>query len=93
MNLHLLLQLIACVSEDFSVKVFKNTQDVDVQFSDLKGPALGVTISNDGMMLAASCGDGNIYIWNVAAKKLLKSIDCIPKCNSFTSAKILGIFF
>lgn len=56
----------------------------------MKGPALGVSISSDGNLLAASCGDGKVYVWNVQEKKLLKSIDCVPTCNSFTSAKVLG---
>lgn len=78
------------MGEDFAVKVFTSSQDAQcTEFSELKGPALGVEISPNEDTIAASCGDGNIYIWNLEEKKLIKTIDCVPRTNSFTAAKVL----
>lgn len=82
--------VLACISEDFSVKVLNLPQDVNTTtFTELQGPALSAAISPNGKYLAVASGDGKIYIWNLDTKELSKTIDCVPYSNNFTSTNIL----
>lgn len=81
--------LLACVSEDFSVKVLNLPQDTNtLSFSELTGPALSLAIASNGKLLAVSSGDGKMYIWNLENKSLEKTIDCVPYTNSFATTRL-----
>lgn len=85
--------VVACASEDFSVTAFNLSKNLNpITFNELQGPALSVTLSNDGDLLTVSSGDGKMYIWNLQTKSLVKTIDCVPYVNNFTTASILCKF-
>lgn len=86
-------QIIAIASEDMEVRVMtldssKEEQSVKT-FEGLSGPPLSVAICPKAKMLAVSCGDGNLRIWDIESKTIEHEISCVPKVNSFSNAKNL----
>lgn len=58
-------------------------------FSGLAGPPLSVALCPKAKLLAVSCGDGFLRVWNVESTSVVKEIECVPKANSFMNAKLL----
>ncbi|XP_030761821.1 WD repeat and HMG-box DNA-binding protein 1 isoform X2 [Sitophilus oryzae] len=58
-------------------------------FKELPGPCLSVALCPNATKVAASCGNGSLYIWELQTNSLLKEISCFPKVNSFANAKNL----
>lgn len=66
----------------------RNSDDSKV-FNDMKGPSLSVALSPNADYLACSSGDGKLRIWNTKTSQLVHEIACVPKANSFFTAKQL----
>jgi chromosome transmission fidelity protein 4 len=60
-----------------------------------EGPVLQIDLGENmsSKYLASSSGDGTIKIWDLTEKKAFKTIDGLPKVNSFDGAKCLCRFF
>lgn len=86
--------LLACVSEDFTVKVLNLPQDTAaITFNELHGPGISLSLSSSGKILAVSSGDGKMYLWNLETQSLTKTIDCVPYTNSFATTKLFCKYF
>ncbi|XP_057657701.1 WD repeat and HMG-box DNA-binding protein 1 [Diorhabda carinulata] len=84
-------KLLALAGEDMEIKLVnleKSNKEVTV-IEGMSGPCLSVSVTSASKMLAASCGDTKLRIWNIESKVLLKEITCFPKVNSFSNAKLL----
>lgn len=78
------------MSEDMSVKVINLGDASSVfTFSELKGPPLSVALCPKAKLLAVSCGDGWLRIWNLENQTQVKGLECVPKANTFTNADLL----
>lgn len=76
------------------VKIIDLTDTHNVKcFTELKGPPLSIALCPKAKLLAVSCGDGTLRVWNVNNQELLKEIDCVPKTNSFMNAKLLCKYY
>lgn len=81
----------AVVSEDMEVRLINiKNREVSYNFEGVNGPPLSVALSHDMKLIAVSCGDGYLRIWNVEDQTLLKEIEDVAKTNSFLNAKLLG---
>lgn len=76
-------QYLAAGSEDGKIKI-KPTEEGGVEFDleELPGPVLSMGLSPKNL-LAASCGDGKLRVWDLESKKLLKTVDGLRKAKSF----------
>jgi WD40 repeat protein len=54
-----------------------------------EGPVLNIDI-NSTHFLASSSGDGTIKIWDLIQKTVIKTIDGLPKVNSFNGDNIMS---
>ncbi|KAF2895708.1 hypothetical protein ILUMI_10488 [Ignelater luminosus] len=86
-------EYIAVVAEDMEVNVIKLSEPRDssniLTFSGLTGPPLSVALCPKAKLLAVSCGDEFLRVWNVESTSIVKEIECVPKTNSFMNAKLL----
>lgn len=83
-------QYLAAGSEDGKIKI-KPTEEGGVEFDleELPGPVLSMGLSPKNL-LAASCGDGKLRVWDLESKKLLKTVDGLRKAKSFEGNVYFG---
>nr|XP_029716547.1 WD repeat and HMG-box DNA-binding protein 1-like [Aedes albopictus] len=76
-------QYLAAGSEDGTIKVKPTgTEGDEFELGGLAGPVLSMALSPKNL-LAASCGDGKLRVWDLTSKKLLKTLDGLKKVKSF----------
>lgn len=73
-------------------KILSIKEEDSIQRKNLmhEGPVLGISICPHDKFCCTSSGDGFCRIWNIEDQTLIKEINCLPKVNSFYSAKVLG---
>ncbi|CAG9796474.1 unnamed protein product [Diatraea saccharalis] len=54
-----------------------------------KGPVLSTAICPHMKYATTASGDGILRIWDIDTQKIVKEITCVPKINTFYSAKVL----
>lgn len=83
-------QYLAAGSEDGTIKVKPTgTEGDEFELGGLAGPVLSMALSPKNL-LAASCGDGKLRVWDLASKKLLKTLDGLKKVKSFEGNVYFG---
>ncbi|XP_055601577.1 WD repeat and HMG-box DNA-binding protein 1 [Uranotaenia lowii] len=83
-------KFLAAGSEDGTVKVKPLAEGgEEFEFGNLGGPVLSLGISEKDL-LAASCGDGKLRVWNLNSKEEIKSIDGLRKVKSFEGNVYIG---
>lgn len=60
--------------------------------SEHKGPVLSIAICPHMKYASTASGDGIMRIWDIDTQKVVKEISCVPKINTFYSAKVLCKF-
>ncbi|XP_053663398.1 WD repeat and HMG-box DNA-binding protein 1 [Anopheles marshallii] len=75
-------RFIVAGSEDATIKVLSLDNGEQFELENLGGPVLSIDVSKRDL-LAASIGDGKIYIWDMKTKELKKTIEGLPKEKSF----------
>ncbi|XP_062553662.1 WD repeat and HMG-box DNA-binding protein 1 [Armigeres subalbatus] len=76
-------QFLAAGSEDGMIKVKSLGEKAEeFELGGQNGPVLSMDLSAKNL-LAASCGDGKLRVWDLTTKKLLKTVDGLRKVKSF----------
>lgn len=82
-------KFIAAGSEDGNIKVKPVDDGEEFEFGGWVGPVLSINLSTDDL-LAASCGDGKLRVWDLNKKELLNTTDGLRKVKSFEGNVHLG---
>lgn len=88
--MYLCIQALGCASENMESKICSPEGGAPLfVMTEHKGPVLSVTICPHMKYAATACGDGMIRIWDIDTQKLIKALVCVPKINTFFSAKVI----
>ncbi|XP_068145045.1 WD repeat and HMG-box DNA-binding protein 1 [Drosophila tropicalis] len=81
----------AAGSEDTNIKVLRGeSAGNEITLEGHKGPVLALDLFPERKLLASVAGDGLLKVWNFDTAKELKSIEGLPRINSFESASLFG---
>lgn len=89
-----MLQALGCASENMEAKLCNLEGGAPLfVMKEHTGPVLSIAICPHMKYASTACGDGKLRIWDIDTQKIVKEISCVPKINTFYSAKVLCKLF
>ncbi|XP_061709099.1 WD repeat and HMG-box DNA-binding protein 1 [Cydia pomonella] len=84
------IEALGCTSENMEAKICSPEGGAPLfVMSEHKGPVLSIALCPQMKYSATACGDGMLRIWDIDTQKMVKEIACVPKINTFYSAKVV----
>lgn len=84
------IEALGCTSENMEARICSPEGGAPLfVMSEHNGPVLSMAICPQMKYAATACGDGFLRIWDIDMQKMIKDINCVPKINTFYSAKVL----
>ncbi|XP_073957413.1 chromosome transmission fidelity 4 [Choristoneura fumiferana] len=84
------IEALGCTSENMEAKICSPEGGAPLfVMSEHKGPVLSIALCPQMKYSATACGDQILRIWDIDTQKVVKEITCVPKINTFYSAKVL----
>ncbi|CAH0727458.1 unnamed protein product, partial [Brenthis ino] len=84
------IEALGCTSENMEAKICSLEGGAPLfVMSEHKGPVLSIAICPHMKYASTASGDGIMRIWDIDTQKVVKEISCVPKINTFYSAKVL----
>ncbi|XP_026497855.2 WD repeat and HMG-box DNA-binding protein 1 [Vanessa tameamea] len=84
------IEALGCTSENMEAKICSLEGGAPIfVMSEHKGPVLSMAICPHMKYACTASGDGTLRVWDIDTQKIVKEISCVPKINTFYSAKVL----
>ncbi|CAG4978098.1 unnamed protein product [Parnassius apollo] len=84
------IEALGCCSENMEAKICSLEGGAPLfVMTEHKGPVLSIAICPHMKYASTACGDGVLRIWDIDTQKIVKEVICVPKINTFFSAKVL----
>ncbi|XP_063971990.1 WD repeat and HMG-box DNA-binding protein 1 [Diachasmimorpha longicaudata] len=73
---------------DMRIQITNLDTSTTTELHGHEAPILDVTLDPKEEFVASSSGDGTLRIWSIQEKKAIHTLNVVPKCNSFFTAKV-----
>ncbi|CAH2102314.1 unnamed protein product [Euphydryas editha] len=84
------IEALGCTSENMEARICSLEGGAPLLvMSEHKGPVLSIAICPNMKYACTASGDGFLRVWDIDTQKIVKEISCVPKINTFYSAKVL----
>ncbi|OWR47950.1 acidic nucleoplasmic DNA-binding protein 1 [Danaus plexippus plexippus] len=84
------VEALGCSSENMEAKICNLEGGAPLfVMSEQKGPVLSIAICPNMKHACTASGDGIMRVWDIDTQKVMKELSCVPKINTFYSAKVL----
>ncbi|KAL4716859.1 hypothetical protein ACJJTC_012670 [Scirpophaga incertulas] len=84
------IEALGCSSENMEARICSVEGGAPLfVMENHNGPVLSIAICPQMKYSCTASGDGMIRIWDIDTQKMIKEVYCVPKINTFYSAKVL----